>query len=422
MAESGHTHTSATVMARLEQKRNEDLVLAESALQGERRVTVARLFMIGLFALSSAVLSPLLGERLPKTFARLGSVGAYTLFAIVQATLLRTRKPNARMARWMPVMSTFVDFSFLAFEGWLDWHDTGVVRPEMGAASFALVLCFAVARMSWAHVALATAVASGAYLGLSIVMHILSPISLPFVIGAFLGLGFLMGMTNISVRRMFTGLRRRDNLTRFLPRAVADAILAGGDAALAPVQREVTVLFSDIRDFTAFSEALPPREVLLFLDEYFGHMGQIVKGHDGVVGKLMGDGMLAFWGVPERMPDHAERAVRAALDMRKLLVEWNQVRVNAGAHPVKIGIGVHTGMVAAGMLGGADQHEYTIIGDAVNVASRIEGLTKQHGVDLLVTESTMRLLGADFGATRLTEETIRGRKDPVVVYTVPPAA
>jgi adenylate cyclase len=216
---------------------------------------------------------------------------------------------------------------------------------------------------------------------------------------------------------MFTELRRRDNLTRFLPRAVAERVLAGGAEALAPIQREVTVLFSDIRGFTALSEALAPRQVLEFLDQYFGTMSQIVKGHDGVVNKFLGDGMLAFWGVPDRTPDHAREAVRAALDMRTALVELNQERERRGEAPVKVGIGIHTGTVAAGMLGGADQHEYTVIGDAVNLASRIEGLTKGLGVDILISESTWTLLDGKFAGSRVSEETIRGRKEAVVVYT-----
>src|SRR5439155_19078528 len=107
----------------------------------------------------------------------------------------------------------------------------------------------------------------------------------------------------------------------------------------------------------------------------FGRMSQIVKGHDGVVGKFMGDGLLACWGVPDALDDHAVRAVRAARDMRRALRELNNYRETQGLGPLKIGIGIHTGVVAAGMLGGNLQAEYTVIGDAVNVASRVEGLT-----------------------------------------------
>ena len=187
---------------------------------------------------------------------------------------------------------------------------------------------------------------------------------------------------------------------------------------LAPSQREVTVLFTDIRDFTAMSEQMAPSEVLAFLDRYFGHMSQIVKGHDGIVNKFLGDGMLAVWGAPDSDELHAEKALKAALDMRKKLKEFNQERVHEGKAPIRMGIGIHTGIVAAGMLGGADQHEYTVIGDAVNLASRIEGLTKSLGVDLLVSESTWKQLKAKFEGVRAGEEHVKGRVESVVVYTV----
>src|SRR4030095_9620605 len=122
----------------------------------------------------------------------------------------------------------------------------------------------------------------------------------------------------------------RDNLTRFLPRQVAERVIERGPAALAPVARIVTVLFSAIRGFTTMAEGLSPREVLMMLDDYFGRMSLIVKGHDGVVGKFMGDGLLAYWGVPDKLDDHAQLAVRAARDMRKAVRELNQHRETQG--------------------------------------------------------------------------------------------
>jgi adenylate cyclase len=176
------------------------------------------------------------------------------------------------------------------------------------------------------------------------------------------------------------------------------------------------VLFSDIRGFTAMSEHMEPRDVLAMLDDYFGRMSLVVKGHDGVVGKFLGDGMLAFWGTPDRVSDHAARAVKAARDMRRVVAELNVERERDGLAPIAIGIGVHTGKVAAGMLGGNLQSEYTIIGDAVNVASRIEGLTKDHKLDLLISETTRAAVGD--GLREVAKAQIRGRAEPVVLYTL----
>jgi adenylate cyclase len=217
---------------------------------------------------------------------------------------------------------------------------------------------------------------------------------------------------------MFLELRGLDNLTRFLPPQVASRIVKQGETSLMPVQREVTILFSDIRDFTTLSETLPPQQVLKLLDDYFGHMTRIVMAREGMVNKFLGDGMLACWGVPERTDDHAEQAMRAALDMRAKLVELNAWREQQGEPPLRIGIGLHTGVVAAGMLGGTQQHEYTIIGDAVNVASRVEGLTKVLAVDILVSESTWKRGGGRFQGELMGEERVKGRQESVVLYAL----
>jgi len=126
--------------------------------------------------------------------------------------------------------------------------------------------------------------------------------------------------------------------------------------------------------------------------------------------------------VPDRVDDHAVRAVRAARDMRRAVRELNQWREQTQLPPIRIGIGIHTGTVAAGMLGGALQSEYTVIGDAVNVASRVEGLTKDHDVDVLVSETTWAHLPEPRRGTKLATAEIRGRKEPVVLYTIDASA
>jgi adenylate cyclase len=316
------------------------------------------------------------------------------------------------------VFFTIVDFAFVSALGVLDVRFTGQYQGAINMASLAILMCFTVARFSVWHVVLAAVCAEAVFTGIASYAGTLATHATVFVTAAICVLGFLLALTNRAVSRMFHDLRQRDNLTRFLPRQVAERVIAQGSASLAPVEREITVLFSDIRGFTGMSEGMSPRDVLVMLDDYFGRMSQVVKGHDGVVGKFIGDGLLAFWGVPDAMPDHATRAVRAARDMRRVLRELNQQRVKEGLTPIKIGIGIHTGPVAAGMLGGALQSEYTVIGDAVNVASRIEGLTKDHAVDVLLSETTWGQLGDGAPTRRVAEDTIRGRKEPVVLYTL----
>jgi adenylate cyclase len=412
---------SPTTVHRLaESRRNEDMVLAESSLIGERRVSIVRLVMFIGFGVTQHFVAGSLGKADRTDVIKIAVLISYFLFTVGLLVRLRTMKPDPRMAIAGPLIATVADFGFIATVAHRDYLLFGRLFPEMGAAVLALFICFSVTRYSLIHVVLSTALACITYLGLSLAHDSFSPTSTPFVCSAFITLGVLIGLTNRSMRDLFSGLRKRDNLSRFLPRQIVDRVLQHGEAALRPTQCEVTVLFSDLRDFTSLSEKLPPGEVLALLDDYFGHMAQIVKGHDGLVNKFLGDGMLAFWGVPDRSDRHAELALRAALDMRTKLDEINVARQKSGAAALRFGVGVHTGPVAAGMLGGADQHEYTIIGDAVNVASRIEGLTKTRGVAILVSERPLQLAGSRFKGERVAEEKVKGRVDPVVVYYLAP--
>jgi adenylate cyclase len=410
----------ATAIAALEAQRNEDETLAAGALAGERRASIARIVMVALFAFSAEVLPRLQGAGVVDELSRKLVGASYTIFAITHMFIVHRVRSSPRRALIIPMILAVVDFSFITFMGLSDIDSPVGYHPELAAASAAILISFNVTRIALWQVAATVVMAMVSFVIVAgEAGHLREPTTF-FVLCGYVALGFMVGMTNRAVRKMFTELRRRDNLTRFLPRQVAERVLAHGDRALAPVQREVTVLFSDIRGFTALSESLPPRAVLELLDDYFGRMALIVKGHDGVVGKFLGDGLLAFWGVPDEDRDHAHKAVRAALDMQKELRDVNRARESEGLPPLRIGIGVHTGAVAAGMLGGAEHAEYTVIGDAVNVASRIEGLTKTHGVDVLVSETTWERCGERFGGTKLAAEEIRGRREPVVLYAVNP--
>jgi len=409
-----------TAVARFALSRaNEELVLAESSLRGERRVAWVRLALMALLSLSQGGIAHVTGEPLPPhDLPRVLAIVLYALFSIVALLVLLRQLPHLRRARWLPVPTTVADTSFFAFMGWHAWARTGQFDAGMLGASMGMVLVFSVARFSPLHVLLSTTLSSVGYALVAGLTGHGTWSSTSFVVFCYVTLGLLIAMTNAEVGSMFLRLRRRDGLSRFLPKQVVERVMQAGDTSLQPVQREVTILFSDIRDFTMLSETLQPREVLELLDEYFGQMTHIVMARGGIVNKFLGDGMLACWGVPDSSEDHAERAMRAALDMRGKLGELNVRRVSQGLPPLRIGIGLHTGVVAAGMLGGAEQHEYTVIGDAVNLASRVEGLTKVHGVDILVSESTWLRGGGDFTGRRLGETHVRGRREAVVVHAL----
>ena len=407
--------TKGTELAALEAAHNEAQVRADGSLAGEKRVAIARLAMIATFGIVAS------SKHGPANWAQTAVGAAFSFYSLAVLVLLwRMKSGKPGRAIWGTVFFTIIDFSFVTALASLDVWFTGFHDSGMDVTSLAILMSFAVARFSLWHVVLAAACAEASYITIAIYAGRFATHATVFTTAGLVVLGFLLALTNRAVTRMFHDLRQRDNLTRFLPRQVAERIIAQGPQSLVPVEREITVLFSDIRGFTSMSEGMGPRDVLVMLDDYFGRMSQVVKGHDGVVGKFMGDGLLAFWGVPDAMPDHAARAVRAARDMRRALRELNQLRAKDGLVPIKIGIGIHTGPVAAGMLGGALQAEYTVIGDAVNVASRIEGLTKDHAVDVLLSETTWGQLGDGVRAQRVAEDTIRGRKEPVVLYTLEP--
>ena len=151
--------------------------------------------------------------------------------------------------------------------------------------------------------------------------------------------------------------------------------------------REITVLFSDIRGFTSLSETADPEEVVTLLNRYFTRQVEIIFKHGGTLDKFMGDGIMAFWGAPTAQPDHARRAVTAALEMSAALDEFRGELGALGA-ALDIGIGLHTGSAVVGFIGSDERLDYTAIGDTVNSASRIEGLTK--GLSRILASKTTR--------------------------------
>lgn len=220
---------------------------------------------------------------------------------------------------------------------------------------------------------------------------------------------------------MVEGLRERDHLKetfgRYVTRQVADHLMKnhqvlGGE--LVPV----TVLFSDIRSFTTISESMEPRALLDFLNEYFTGMVESVLQHHGVVDKFIGDAIMAIWGAPVTKPNDAENAVLAALEMRQALHKFNQGRGSRAKPIIRIGMGLNTGEVLAGQIGSLDRLEYTVIGDTVNLASRMEGLNKALGTDILITQNTYDLLKKKFTCIQLHKVKVKGKAEAQRVYAV----
>jgi len=192
-----------------------------------------------------------------------------------------------------------------------------------------------------------------------------------------------------------------------------------GDRTLGGERRQVTVLFADIRGFTSLSSELAPEEVVRFLNRYFAAVSQVIANHGGMVNKFMGDGLLAVFGAPEPHPDHARRALRAAWDM----VEVARGVVRPRGAPTAIGVGLHTGELVLGSIGSPHHRDYTVIGDTVNVAARVEGLTRELEECVLCTAETQVAAGDAAGdaageLVSLGERQVKGRREPVQLYAL----
>jgi adenylate cyclase len=180
-----------------------------------------------------------------------------------------------------------------------------------------------------------------------------------------------------------------------------------------------TVMFTDIRNFTTISESLPPQAVMKGLNKYLEAMTKVVIAEGGYVNRYLGDGILALFGAPTPLPyDGALAAVKAGLAMERALAELNKEELFPGVSSIKIGVGIHTGRVIVGNVGCFEKMDYTVIGDAANLASRIEGLTKQYGVFMLISQDTNERIKDHFSASHVDNVTVKGRQGTTEILTV----
>jgi adenylate cyclase len=221
-----------------------------------------------------------------------------------------------------------------------------------------------------------------------------------------------LGELAASFNQMVEGLAERERLREafgtYLDKSVAEYILSEGFSEEGE-EVEVSVLFCDVRDFTSFAAQADAKEVVMRLNALFAVVVPIVNRHGGHVDKFVGDGLLAMFGAPEPFPDHADRAVRAACEMATV--------VNSEDEPgFRIGVGVNSGPVVAGAIGGAGRLDFSVIGDAVNIASRVEAATRELGEDVLITETTARRLSGDLEVTECGTHKLRGLPEPLRLF------
>ena len=208
---------------------------------------------------------------------------------------------------------------------------------------------------------------------------------------------------------------------RFVPAIVVEHA-AGTAQQLAPSRRNVTVMFADLRGFTALCERIDPAQTVGMLNGYFERMSQAIVAHHGHVTQFIGDGLLALFGALEPNPWQARDAVSAALAMRAALAEYNQALAAQGLPQLQFGIGIHHGEVVVGLMGNHTLSTFTVIGDTVNTAARVEQLTRQHGADILVTQAVRDKLDESVQLRQLPPMALKGKEQAVVTYAVEPQA
>ena len=230
-----------------------------------------------------------------------------------------------------------------------------------------------------------------------------------------------IGELTYSFIEMGKGLEEREKIKsafgKFVNKEIAEAAMRD-ELRLGGERKNVAIFFSDIRSFTAISEQLEPEEVVEFLNEYMTRMVKCVEQFNGVVDKFIGDAIMAIWGTPISKGNDTENAIDSALFMRKELIEFNRDRGGSKKPLIHIGCGINTGPVLAGQIGSEDRMEYTVIGDAVNLASRIEALNKPFGTDILISEDSFRLVNDIYACEKMQTIKVKGKEEPQQIYAV----
>jgi len=281
----------------------------------------------------------------------------------------------------------------------------GIALPRLGAgAGVALFLCLFIGYLGFVYYLFAVQ---------GIWFNLVYPAS-----------AILFGYTSLTAYRFFTEERRareiRAMFSSYVSKRIVDELIRDpSKAKLGGDRKEITVLFSDIRGFTTFSEQHQPEEVVSLLNEYLGAMTNIVFEYEGTLDKFIGDAIMALWGAPVGQPDHAERACRCALAMIEKLKELQKKWANEGKYVIDIGIGINTGGMVVGNMGAEGKKmDYTVIGDNVNLGARLESLTRQYNSHIIISESTYAQVKDIVEAQELGSVTVKGKQRPVVIYNL----
>jgi adenylate cyclase len=232
-----------------------------------------------------------------------------------------------------------------------------------------------------------------------------------------------IGFTGETLNAMTHGLQERELIRetfgKYVDVRIRDEILKG-EIPLDGELKEATILFADLRNFTPLVAVTPPKKLIYVLNAYFNEMAQAIKENNGLILQFIGDEVEAVFGAPVTQPDHELAALKTALNMRTRMEELNKNLSRQGISPIAHGVGIHTGSVLAANIGSAERSAYSLIGDTVNMASRIQGLTKEFKTDILVSEKLQSILENLYDFRSMPEVKVKGKPDPIRVFSLNP--
>lgn len=391
-----------------------DRTLAHEAARNALRLAWVRVLVVATFVVMDAgfYLYPqqTLGSAQPASPANVALVSFWCAVSAAVLVALRAGRDSAILRGGVLVLDPVIVLTlFLTLHGSLGTSGN-MMYPAITAAAFTLVGITGALHLSRSAAAASTALALAGFAVVASILEIRFTAAL--LVGSLIAGAGLIGMRLAeNTRRAIAAEGDRVILRRFLPPGLAEGDpLSALQLVGTPRQAEASVLISDLRGFTSHAEKLPPGDALALLNDIQGALAACVHRHGGTVDKFMGDGMLAVFGVPVALPAHASAAVACALDMQECMA----------GQPLPVGVGVHSGTVVAGCVGSDERLEFTVIGDTVNTASRLQAATKDLRVGVLVSEAARDGSvaaggpGASFADAGLLS--LRGRSQPIRAF------
>ncbi len=356
-----------------------------------------------------------------------GTLVLVVYFAASVALFLLSRR-SARVARWSTFAVPFFDVPAVFLKQWLDMgyspaFDSRAIAVFTLGPFLVLLMLSAFTLKRWR-------------LAIAALLVIAFELALQFkaddtAVGKFASVATIIAAASICqvaierrialARRISEEHLRRDRLHRYFSPEIARTIEQDEQEFSAGHLCEITVLFSDLRGFSALSQHLAPAEVVDMLNEVHSRMVEVVFTHGGTLDKYIGDGLMAYFGAPLAQPDHATRALHCAQQMQLAFATLSAARAARGKSVLRLSIGLNTGAAVVGAIGAANRREFTVVGDAVNLAAHMEYLTRDYEADILLSDDTAQRLGDGFDLRLLGEHAVKGRIRPVRVFAPRPA-